>query len=113
MRVKPAKGADGVSYVSFVCQGCDERHVVPVDGPRAWGWNGNIDRPTLTPSILITGKRRITDDEYRRILAGEQLEIPGRVCHTFVTDGRIQFLGDCTHALAGQTADLLEVEPYE
>ena len=27
-------------------------------------------------------------------------------CHTFVTDGRIQFLGDCTHALAGQTVDL-------
>jgi hypothetical protein len=24
-----------------------------------------------------------------------------------VTDGRIQFLGDCTHALAGQTVDLL------
>ncbi len=23
-----------------------------------------------------------------------------KACHTFVTDGRIQFLGDCTHALA-------------
>jgi len=28
------------------------------------------------------------------------------VCHSFVTDGRIQFLGDCTHTLAGQTVDL-------
>lgn len=28
------------------------------------------------------------------------------VCHSFVTEGRIQFLGDCTHALANQTVDL-------
>ena len=30
-------------------------------------------------------------------------------CHSFVTDGRIQFLADCTHPLAGQTVDLPEV----
>ena len=28
------------------------------------------------------------------------------VCHSFVTDGRIQFLGDCTHDLAGHTVEL-------
>ncbi len=28
------------------------------------------------------------------------------VCHSFLTDGRIQFLDDCTHAMAGQTVDL-------
>ena len=32
------------------------------------------------------------------------------VCHSFVTDGRIQFLADSNHALAGQTVDLPEVE---
>lgn len=31
------------------------------------------------------------------------------VCHSFVTDGRIQFLSDCTHSLAGQTVDLPEM----
>jgi hypothetical protein len=30
------------------------------------------------------------------------------VCHSFVTDGRIQFLNDCTHPLAGQTVDIPE-----
>jgi len=29
-------------------------------------------------------------------------------CHSYVTDGRIQFLNDCTHDLAGQTVDLPE-----
>jgi hypothetical protein len=27
-------------------------------------------------------------------------------CHSFVTDGRIQFLGDCTHHPVGQTVPL-------
>ena len=31
-------------------------------------------------------------------------------CHSFVTDGRIQFLSDCTHALAGQTVDLPDIK---
>lgn len=30
----------------------------------------------------------------------------GRCCHSFVVDGRMQFLGDCTHALAGQMVDI-------
>ena len=31
---------------------------------------------------------------------------PPEVCHSFITDGRIQFLNDCTHALAGHTVPL-------
>jgi hypothetical protein len=34
---------------------------------------------------------------------------PLDVCHSFVTDGKIQYLSDCTHAMAGQTVDLLEI----
>lgn len=98
-------------FLSFICRGCDEGHDVPVDGPRAWGWNGQLDRPTLTPSLLVKGKRRLTEDEYQRLIAGEKLEIPARVCHSIVTDGRIEYLDDCTHALAGQTIDLPEIEP--
>ena len=28
-------------------------------------------------------------------------------CHIFIRDGRIQYLNDCTHALAGQTVDMI------
>ena len=28
------------------------------------------------------------------------------VCHSFVVNGQIQFLPDCTHALAGQTVPI-------
>ena len=36
---------------------------------------------------------------------------PGQltVCHSFVSDGQWQFLGDCTHALAGQTVPVVPI----
>ncbi|WP_444452027.1 DUF6527 family protein [Rhodobacter capsulatus] len=88
----------------FRCPGCGETHAVRVgegSGPR-WGWNGSGDAPTFTPSILVTWSEPSDvpeefDDTSKDIK---------RICHSFVTDGRIQFLSDCTHALSGQTVDL-------
>jgi hypothetical protein len=31
---------------------------------------------------------------------------PPEVCHSFIIDGRIQFLGDCDHELASQTVEI-------
>ena len=94
-------------HVGFWCPGCDEMHIVRVaPHPHAWGFNGNGDAPTFTPSVLVQGTKRMTDDEHARAMAGEELNLPKTVCHSFVTDGCIQFLSDCTHALAGQTVPL-------
>jgi hypothetical protein len=86
----------------FMCPGCNEVHAIQYangPGPR-WTWNGNPDRPTFTPSVLVTTPANPE--------AGEGFEEwrTERICHSFVTDGQIQFLGDCTHALKGQTVDL-------
>ena len=62
-------------------------------------FNGNLDAPTLSPSLLVTGKQDANSNPWR--------------CHSFVNDGKIQFLGDCTHPLANQTVDLLDVPPRE
>lgn len=61
---------------------------------KCWGFNGDLERPTFTPSILSSASY------------GEE-RTPFQ-CHSFVRDGRIEFLSDCTHALAGQTVDLPE-----
>jgi hypothetical protein len=102
----------------FWCPGCDGAHRIQHgagDGPR-WGWNGNAEKPTFSPSILtrytkITEKGNADMEAWRA--AGYPPNAPGfsfdhidMVCHSFVTDGRIQFLGDCTHRLAGQTVDI-------
>lgn len=103
--------------LGFWCPGCDGMHAVGVgDGPGPrWGYNGNPDRPTFTPSILVsstdfTDKGRADYEAWyaagcpKRDVAG--FESRPTVCHSFVTDGKIQFLGDCTHALAGQSVDI-------
>lgn len=73
------------------CPGCDDLHRIVLDGPSAWEWNGSEDAPTFTPSILVQGGPR------------------GIVCHSFVVDGVWQFLGDCTHALAGRHVPMVHL----
>ncbi len=58
-----------------------------IEGTGAWTWNGDRERPTVSPSILVTDSG------------------PSR-CHSFLRDGSLEFLSDCTHALAGQTVPL-------
>lgn len=106
-------------HLMFECPGCECSHSVPVnfDAPdkpdktkKHWGWNGRYDLPTFTPSILVTSEH-MTKEAYEMIERkeppkGDKYPTVKTCCHTFVTDGRIQFLGDCTHKLAGQTVDL-------
>jgi hypothetical protein len=82
---------EGERRVAFYCPGCECGHQIPVTGVRAWSWNGSMEKPTLKPSILVNR-------------GSVNPKVPQ--CHSYVTDGRIQFLGDCTHSLAGQTVDL-------
>lgn len=84
-------------------------HVLPIEGPLAWQWNGSLDMPTLSPSLLARGTSPISGEVVDRIMAGEKIEPIPYVCHSFVRDGEIQFLDDCTHKLAGQTVELPEI----
>lgn len=86
----------------FWCTGCDGAHMVGVSGPGPhWGYNGDPDKPTFSPSIKA---------EYNGPDAGELDDdgnrVPPAICHSFVRDGRSAFLSDCTHELAGQMVDL-------
>ena len=76
--------------LGFWCPGCLTHHLVKVEGPGAWGWNRDVHFPTFTPSVLVTCPGGRPDDR----------------CHSFVDGGRIRFLDDCTHALAGKTLPL-------
>lgn len=112
--------------LSFLCPGCASvpttgtgrcAHTVWVgEGPgERWGWNGDAERPVFTPSVLVTHglwTPPVTPEniEQWRIERWEQRKVQ-YVCHSFVgcngaQPGQIIFLGDCTHALAGQTVDL-------
>lgn len=99
----------------FWCPGCDGAHMVRIgDGPGPrWGWNGDADRPTFTPSILVRAPRwepPVTAENRADYLRAPWTQTRVEtVCHSFVEGGRIRFLSDCTHALAGQ---VVEIPPW-
>lgn len=112
---------EGEGRIRFHCPGCKCSHNIVVKGDAQWWWNGSFELPTFTPSVLTWGREWVQDDpaDTSRV----KTETPGvfrvggpghfvevRRCHSFVTDGRIQFLTDCAHALAGQTVDLPTLE---
>ncbi len=94
--------------VIFACPGCMDLHVIRIsgEGRPCWGYNGDPLAPTFTPSILVRSVQTVQNENYE--WTGEWVYGPDgkalpSICHSFVTDGRIQFLPDCTHNLAGQT----------
>jgi len=93
--------------LAFVCPGClalgggSGLHLLPVNAAGnpstkspAWNWDGNLEAPTLSPSILTS-----KDDEERR-------------CHSFLKAGVFEFLGDCAHPLAGQSVPMADLPDW-
>ena len=100
---------------SYWCQGCEEVHSVRTDGDAAvWSFDGNLEAPTFSPSVLTTSGHYLSDhkpgDKCWCTYAAEHPDRPAhfkcRRCHTFIKGGIVQFLSDCSHALAGQTLPL-------
>lgn len=72
----------------FHCPACECAHSVN----DTWKFiSDDLDNPTIRESVLSNG----------------DLSCPSAPrCHSFVTDGKIHYLEDCTHKMAGQTVDL-------
>ena len=80
---------DGTNVLMvFECPGCGIDHAFTVESPTRprWDWNGDMVKPTFAPSLLV--------------------KWPNYVCHSFVRGGVMEFLGDCTHKLSGQSIPL-------
>ena len=86
-----AKVSLSMNRAFFHCPGCDETHCFRIRAPKnhpnepVWSFNGDVDKPSFSPSLLKVGEER---------------------CHLFVCDGKIIFLADCHHKLAGQTVGM-------
>jgi hypothetical protein len=89
-RIKERAFGNGEVWRTFYCPGCERRHTINQE----WEFDGNYDAPTFSPSVLTYGSPWQTD-------------IPR--CHSFIRAGRIEFLSDSTHSLAGQTVDLPKI----
>lgn len=120
-RAKAVSNADGqrIGWAIY-CPGCKERHVLD----DRWKFNGDVERPSFGPvkpgtphSLAIRSghfaRAHKPGDTCWCDWAKEHGEPPPfecSVCHTYITDGKIQYLADCTHALVGQTVDLPDLD---
>lgn len=78
---------------AFYCPGCKQYHSfvterVSSGGPE-WSWNGDTEKPTFWPSLLVNGSNE-------------------KRCHSWVRDGRIEYLADCWHDMRGKTVGMAE-----
>lgn len=86
---------------TFLCPGCKRPHYCTIKPHSnqlgaSWDFNGDIENPTFSPSVL------------QKIEWTNRPERPVEICHSFVRNGKIEFLGDCTHELAGKTVEMLD-----
>lgn len=91
---------DGIKYAVMYIPGYDELVMIQVaaeNGP-VWHWNGDIYDPTFSPSILS----RFPYDMERKVKRN----------HVFVRAGKIQYLPDCSHDLAGKTIELPRLKDW-
>lgn len=88
-KCRPINTPDGKQHGWMLfCPACKDAHVFD----KRWTFNDDVESPTFTPSFLV-------------------YEHPTQPrCHSFVTDGKIRYLGDCTHEMANQTVDLPDVD---
>ena len=98
MKVLERKKGTGVYLIK--CPGCNGVHSFATETAQSngakWGFNGDLEKPTFVPSMLVRAEH------------GEGY-VPF-VCHSFVTNGMIQFLGDCSHENKNKTMELPDLE---
>lgn len=83
----------GIHYqaLMFICPGCgNDLHMLPVNTDvktPVWQWDGDLEAPTITPSILT---------QWGNETSGIH------ICHSFLTQGIFNYLSNCTHSFANQ-----------
>lgn len=102
MKCMPLTDTEGNHVGELVeCPACGYGHlfrtVAGKNGEPVWTFNGDRDKPTFSPSMLVNSRAHVANPN-------------AILCHSFVQDGKFQFLGDCSHSMAGQTVEIAEVE---
>jgi hypothetical protein len=112
MKLHRLVGDSGPIGWCHYCPGCRHTHCFNVEQPtRAWpefniaggvkwSFNGNLERPSFSPSMLIqTGGWK----------SPEGKDIPQRtLCHYVLSDGVINFCADSAHELTGRAVPLAD-----
>lgn len=98
-------GNTNYQCLQFCCPGCAEMHsnsglhMIPVNTDKkspSWSWDGNLESPTLSPSILTTSGNHEGKTQ----------------CHSYLRNGIFEFLSDCTHSLVNQQVSMPDLPEW-
>ena len=79
----------GETQYLYHCLGCGYEHAF---SKKIHQFNDDLNFPSVFPSLV-------------------QGWIPGKICHSFIRHGQIEYLSDCWHHLKGKTIQLPEIDP--
>lgn len=94
-KIRESRNSNGKKQYEFICPACNCEHTFD----DRWLFNHDYNKPTISPSFLQEGFLGFKDEA----------PMYGR-CHSFINNGMIQYLGDCSHELAGKTVKLPEID---
>lgn len=97
-RTLAAQKEEGMYWIK--CPACNSRHYIPTvkrekpnwSDKEIWAFNGDMEKPTFTPSINISWP----DGKGGHV----------KRCHFDINKGNIEYYLDCTHELKGQSREL-------
>ena len=91
MKLRKIK-SDGHTVYMFHCPGCKYGHHFAVEGPMTWDFNGDMEKPTFNPSLLVNDSH------------------PEMRCHLVMKEGKIHFCSDSFHELKGKVVDIPDLD---
>lgn len=99
MKAVKRNDKNGNFYAYLIeCPACKSPHVFD----KRWTFNGDYNKPTFSPSMKSSWGGTIDP-------VSNRIEVPEQVCHSFVRDGKIEFLNDCTHDMKNSVVELPEI----
>ncbi len=85
----------------YRCPGCKGEHAVPVlvnkKQANRWEWNGDLEKPTIRPSVKHT---------YPESFYQAHPNVKHFCCHYHITNGVLEYCGDCSHDQSGQNVPM-------
>ncbi len=99
-QLSPQLRATAGGGIAHWCPACKSMHIfaiaIPLPNGARWQFDGNLVAPTFNPSMNIRWGKFVDPKCHLR----------GGVCHYVITKGKIQYQGDCTHAMRNVTIPL-------
>jgi len=94
-KIKKLKYEDDTIQYAFMCPGCNILHHFNTN----WKYDEDFENPTVKPSLLWKGMVDDGNGGWKKAK-----------CHSYITEGKIKFLHDCSHSMKSTTVELPEIK---